>query len=223
MNTVHDIRTLSQRFLVCATNDQGILPDQPAMFEALAGALVADLMAREAVKVEGDTIVAKEMVGNTDMPVTAAYDLIKLQPMKLGEFAEAINESHPDRYNAIITELLSPLVDAQVVETAADVNGLNAYISIPAAREERVKQMMGVVLRSIPSNPVDQGLAILLDYVGLLDELTNGKDQEHEFAHRLHKEEGIDAAEGRANKGADITNDLLAQMVGVGGEMDVIL
>ena len=102
------------------------------------------------------------------------------------------------------------------------VNGLNAYLASPTIIEERISHMIDVVLRTRANDPYDQGLAILLDYVGLLDKLTDGRDQGHEFQHRLHKEEGIDNAEGQALKVKPAAG-LLSQMVAVAGEAATVL
>lgn len=223
MNDVSDVRTLSQRFLQCALNDKGVLPEDPKMYQALAGAIVCDLRVRQAIDVEGDTITAKEIRDNIDMPLAVAYDQIKMAgPISFEDLAKTFSAAQPERYNALITELCSPLADAGAMTATEPVNGLNAYLASPTIIEERISHMIDVVLRTRANDPYDQGLAILLDYVGLLDKLTDGRDQGREFQHRLHKEEGIDNAEGQALKVKPAAG-LLSQMVAVAGETTTVL
>ena len=229
-----DATKLARRYVVCALDENGVLPSDEKVAKALAAALVFDLEALHIIKVKGETITAEKFaLDNIDDPEKIVYDFIRKNgSVTLDDIAKEYAPANPEGYNAIMRALCTQLdTSLAAVKSGAEKDGLVTYVADPGAAQSWIDYMYGALQNEVPDNtntakdggyvmsPYDGALAILLDYAGLITKYLSGDKLAH-FEKVLKDEKASDDAQAAALVEMDLKGDLLPEIIALAVQVE---
>lgn len=229
-----DATKLARRYVVCALDENGVLPSDEKAAKAFAAALVFDLEALHIIKVKGENITAEKFaLDNIDDPEKLVYDYIRAnESVTLDDIAKEFGPANPEGYNGIMRALCTQLETALgAVKSGPEKDGLVTYIADQGAAKSWIDYMYGALKNEVPDNtntakeggyvmsPYDGALAILLDYAGLVSKYLSGQELAH-FEQVLKDEKASDDAQAAALTDMDLKGDLLPEIIALAVQVE---